>query len=249
MKYLSVVQARNLAGLRLVLTAHMPGPWGEAAKAVLSVRQVQYVPVEQAAMQTNDELYAWVGLRNAPVAVLDDEPPQTTPQACDCSASITGASVTLTAGGAMDLAAGSSVSASSAIALYAGYDSVTETYPLPGAALTAAGTLAAPSIALYAGGPIDATGTMTGATQMPNLAYPPAAKPTPVSSSASDGSGDPILQASNTVIIAIDTTLTTLVSSGTSVGGNNGGSSPTSNTNGPNTGGTNNVAAKKLYCN
>jgi glutathione S-transferase len=77
-KYLSVAEARNTRGLRLVLTAHMPGPWGEAAKAVLSARNVPFVPVEQAAMQANDELYDWVGVRNAPVAVLDDEPPQTT---------------------------------------------------------------------------------------------------------------------------------------------------------------------------
>ena len=78
MKYLSAAEARNLPGLRLVLTAHMPGPWGEAAKALLSVRQVKYVPVAQAAMEANDDLYAWTGVRNAPVAVLDEEPPQTT---------------------------------------------------------------------------------------------------------------------------------------------------------------------------
>ena len=78
MKYLSAAEARNLPGLRLVLTAHMPGPWGEAAKALLSVRHVKYVPVAQAAMEANDDLYAWTGVRNAPVAVLDEEPPQTT---------------------------------------------------------------------------------------------------------------------------------------------------------------------------
>ena len=55
MKYLSAAEARNLPGLRLVLTAHMPGPWGEAAKAVLSVRQVKYVPVAQAAMERSEE--------------------------------------------------------------------------------------------------------------------------------------------------------------------------------------------------
>ena len=64
MKYLSVAEARVLPGLRLVLTAHMPGPWGEAAKAVLSVRHVQFVPVAQAAMEVNDDLYAWTGVRN-----------------------------------------------------------------------------------------------------------------------------------------------------------------------------------------
>lgn len=74
----------------------------------------------------------------------------------------------------MDLAAGSSVSATTAIALYADYDAATATYATPGATLTAAGTLSAPSIALFSGGAIDATGTMTGvSTQMPFLATPP----------------------------------------------------------------------------
>jgi len=78
MKYLKVAEARNLPGLRLVLTAHMPGPWGEAAKAVLGARKVEFVPVEQLAMEKNDELFAWTGMRNAPIAVYDDEPPQST---------------------------------------------------------------------------------------------------------------------------------------------------------------------------
>jgi glutathione S-transferase len=78
MKYLSVTEARKLPGLRLVLTAHMPGPWGEAAKAVLSARHVSYTPVAQAAMESNEELHAWTGVRNAPVAVLDEEPAQNT---------------------------------------------------------------------------------------------------------------------------------------------------------------------------
>jgi hypothetical protein len=88
--------------------------------------------------------------------------------------------VTLTAGGAMDLAAGSSVSATTAIALFAGFDAAAGTYAPPGAMLTASGTLSASSIALSAGGAIDATGTMTGAvTQMPFLANPPPPPPPP----------------------------------------------------------------------
>jgi glutathione S-transferase len=78
MKYFSVTEARKTPGLRLVLTANMPGPWGEAAKAVLSARHVSYLPVAQAVMESNDELHAWTGVRNAPVAILDDEPAQTT---------------------------------------------------------------------------------------------------------------------------------------------------------------------------
>jgi hypothetical protein len=78
MKYLSVAEARKLPGLRLALTAHMPGPWGEAAKAILSVRKIPFIPVEQLAMEKNEDLFAWTGMRNAPIAVLDDDPPQST---------------------------------------------------------------------------------------------------------------------------------------------------------------------------
>src|ERR1700733_12370065 len=78
MQYLSVADARKQPGLRLVLTAYMPGPWGEAAKAVLRVRNVRYLPVEQKAMDRNEALFDWTGMRNAPIAILDDEPPQST---------------------------------------------------------------------------------------------------------------------------------------------------------------------------
>lgn len=75
MHYLSVREAREMCGLRLVLTAHVPGPWGQAAKAVLDCRNVPYVPVEQSAMADNADLLAWTGSRNAPIAVYNDEPP------------------------------------------------------------------------------------------------------------------------------------------------------------------------------
>ena len=78
MKYLSVKEARDLPGLRLVLTAHMPGPWGEAAKYIFGARRIEYVPVEQLAMEPNDELFAWAGMRNAPIAMYADEPAQST---------------------------------------------------------------------------------------------------------------------------------------------------------------------------
>jgi hypothetical protein len=78
MHYHSVKEARNMPGLRLVLTAHMPGPWGEAAKYIFSARGVEFVPVEQLAMEKNEDLFAWTGMRNAPIAMFGDEPPQST---------------------------------------------------------------------------------------------------------------------------------------------------------------------------
>jgi glutathione S-transferase len=77
MHYLSIQEARTAPGLRLVLSAHVPGPWSESAKAMFKLRSVPFVPVAQEIMQANEELHDWLGIRNAPAAVLDGEPPVT----------------------------------------------------------------------------------------------------------------------------------------------------------------------------
>lgn len=77
MDYCKVTDAKRLTGLRLVLTAHVPGPWGESAKKIFEYKSVPYVPVAQYAGQENAELVAWAGIRNAPIALFDDEPPRT----------------------------------------------------------------------------------------------------------------------------------------------------------------------------
>ncbi len=76
MEYLSVEEAREKPGLRLVLTAGVPGPWGEAAKAVFHVKGIPYLPVRQDGGMENAALRAWTGRDNAPIAVPDDEPPR-----------------------------------------------------------------------------------------------------------------------------------------------------------------------------
>ncbi len=78
MKYLSVGEARQLDGLRVALSAGVPAPWSEAAKAVFAFKQIPYVAVAQAVGVDNDELLAWTGHRNAPTAMYGDEPPRVT---------------------------------------------------------------------------------------------------------------------------------------------------------------------------
>lgn len=72
-----VEKARELPGLRLVLTAGLPGPWGEAAKGVFRVKGIPFARVQQDAGGDNDALFAWTGHRNAPIAVFADEAPRT----------------------------------------------------------------------------------------------------------------------------------------------------------------------------
>lgn len=76
MEYLTVAEARGQTGLRLVLTRGFPAPWGEAAKALFKLRNVEYVAVEQKTGRDNTELVAWTRHRNAPIALYRDEPPR-----------------------------------------------------------------------------------------------------------------------------------------------------------------------------
>lgn len=76
MEYLSVAEAQQTEGLRLVLTAGVPGPYSEAAKALFRHHQVEYLPVRQTGGRDNPELVAWTGHRNAPIALYNDEPPR-----------------------------------------------------------------------------------------------------------------------------------------------------------------------------
>src|SRR5271165_3235534 len=66
-----------MGGLRLVLTAHVPGPWGESAKKIFDYKEIAYVPVAQHAGKENAELVAWTSIRNAPIALYADEAPRT----------------------------------------------------------------------------------------------------------------------------------------------------------------------------
>lgn len=72
-EYLSVEAGRRAGGLRLVLTAGVPGPWGEAAKGLFHVKGLAYRRVRQDAAQANEALVEWTGHANAPVAVYEGE--------------------------------------------------------------------------------------------------------------------------------------------------------------------------------
>ncbi|MCZ6710161.1 MAG: glutathione binding-like protein [Gammaproteobacteria bacterium] len=54
----------------------MPGPWSESAKALFDIKGIAYEPVAQIGGGPNEELVDWIRHRNAPIALLDDEPPR-----------------------------------------------------------------------------------------------------------------------------------------------------------------------------
>lgn len=77
-EYISVNEARNMSGLRLVLSPGVPGPWSEAAKGIFDVKKIPYVRVAQEIGGENRALIEWSAQATAPVAVWNDEPPRST---------------------------------------------------------------------------------------------------------------------------------------------------------------------------
>ena len=76
-QYIEVEQAVGMQGLRVVLTPGVPGPWTEAAKGILHVKQIPFVKVRQELMGENLPLINWTRQATAPVFVYNDERPRT----------------------------------------------------------------------------------------------------------------------------------------------------------------------------
>ncbi|MEH6587819.1 MAG: glutathione S-transferase C-terminal domain-containing protein [Halioglobus sp.] len=74
MDYVSVAEAIEAPGLRLVLSAGVPGPWGESVKALLAYKNMDYLAVYQRGGGENAELLAWTGQTSAPVLISDKLP-------------------------------------------------------------------------------------------------------------------------------------------------------------------------------
>ena len=71
MHYIELADAGSKAGLKLVLTKGVPGPWGELVKAILAVKKVNYTAVAQYPGKSDRELSILSGQTSAPV-LLDD---------------------------------------------------------------------------------------------------------------------------------------------------------------------------------
>ena len=76
MDYIEIGEGRKQGGMRLVLTAGIPGPWSEGAKALFEVKGIDYVAVRQVPGQSDDELLEWTAQTSAPVAVWENERPR-----------------------------------------------------------------------------------------------------------------------------------------------------------------------------
>src|SRR5262245_33465326 len=73
-EYLTVEAAILRRGLRMVVVTKVPSPWGEAAKGILHVKNIDFAAVRL--VYDSDALKNWAGQLSGPVAIHDDEPPR-----------------------------------------------------------------------------------------------------------------------------------------------------------------------------
>ena len=74
--YVSVKDARNMSGMRVVLPP-APGPWAESIKGILHVKQIPFVPVLHEVGTASLELREWTAQTSSPVLAWNDERPRT----------------------------------------------------------------------------------------------------------------------------------------------------------------------------
>ncbi len=72
--YVSVEEAIERRGVRMVVVGGVPSPWGEAAKGILHIKGIDWVAVRLA--YDNERLTEWAGQRSGPVLIYDNERPR-----------------------------------------------------------------------------------------------------------------------------------------------------------------------------
>ncbi len=75
MKYTSVADLIRRPGLRLVLVQGAPSPWGQAVKAMMEYKGLEFAVAPQIPGAENSELVAWAGVNSGPVVAWNDGRP------------------------------------------------------------------------------------------------------------------------------------------------------------------------------
>ncbi len=75
MEYLEINDLISADGLRMVLLRGFPSPWGQAAKAMMEYKGLDYKVGALKAASENPEVVAWAGTNSAPVVAWNDEAP------------------------------------------------------------------------------------------------------------------------------------------------------------------------------
>jgi len=74
-EFVSVEEAKQRSGLRVVMVGMVPSPWGEAAKGILFHKKIPYVATRLSS--EGPAVKEWTGHDSAPIAVYQNEAPRT----------------------------------------------------------------------------------------------------------------------------------------------------------------------------
>ena len=75
MKFLSIAELSKRPGLRLVLVQGAPSPWGQAVKAMMEYKGLEFAVAAQIPGAENAELVAWAGVNSGPVVAWNEGRP------------------------------------------------------------------------------------------------------------------------------------------------------------------------------
>lgn len=75
MKVQSINELRDSQGLRIVLVAGAPSPWGQAAKAMMEYKGLDYSAGLMMAGAANEDVVNWAGVNSGPVVAWNNERP------------------------------------------------------------------------------------------------------------------------------------------------------------------------------
>ena len=75
MQYKEINHVIQADGLRMVLLRGFPSPWGQAAKAMMEYKGLNFTAGALEAGGENSEVVAWSGTNSAPVVAWNDEYP------------------------------------------------------------------------------------------------------------------------------------------------------------------------------
>ena len=73
-QYVSVDEALKRSGVRMVVVGGVPSPWGEAAKGILHVKNIEWAAVRLVC--ESEPLKEWVGQRSGPILMYNNERPR-----------------------------------------------------------------------------------------------------------------------------------------------------------------------------
>jgi glutathione S-transferase len=73
-EFVSVEEAKQRSGLRVVMVGMVPSPWGEAAKGILYQKKIPYIAARLG--MEGPAVKEWTGYKSAPIAVYENEAPR-----------------------------------------------------------------------------------------------------------------------------------------------------------------------------